>query len=295
MQILLALLAATTLATGPRLVSTSWLTAHLNDPDLVVLHVGPAETYATHIPGARRTDLADLAVNPWGSTMDTTKLIVEMLPPDVLRAKLESYGISDKSTVVVYAANSQALISATRVVLTLRVAGLGAHTALLDGGLPDWTAKKQPLTADVPHPSPGHISMTPVSSLVVDADWVRSHLGRPAIVVIDARDRRFYDGTDKGFYRFGHIAGAKSLPYTTLIDSTSARYKSPDEIRALFRAVGAQPGDTIVGYCHVGMQATAMLFAAEQVGYPVRLYDGSFQEWSKRTDLPVDDPAKRSK
>jgi 3-mercaptopyruvate sulfurtransferase SseA len=38
-----------------------------------------------------------------------------------------------------------------------------------------------------------------------------------------------------------------------------------------------------------------MLFAADQIGYPVRLYDGSFQEWSKRTDLPVDDPAKRSR
>jgi thiosulfate/3-mercaptopyruvate sulfurtransferase len=295
MHILLALLTATTLATGPRVVSTSWLAAHLNDPDLVVLHVGPAETYATHIPGARRTDLAQLAVNPYGPTMDTTKLMVEMLPPDVLRAKLESYGISDKSTVVVYAANDEAVVSATRVVFTLRVAGLGAQAALLDGGLPDWTAEKRPLTADVPHPSPGHISATPVPSLVVDADWVRSHLGRPGIVVIDARDRSFYDGTDKGFYRFGHIAGAQSLPYTTLFDSTSERYKSPAALKALFRAAGAQPGDTIVGYCHIGMQATAMLFAADQIGYPVRLYDGSFQEWSKRTDLPVDDPAKRSR
>jgi thiosulfate/3-mercaptopyruvate sulfurtransferase len=294
MHILFALL-ATMLATGPRLVSTSWLAAHLHDPDVVVLHVGPAGTYATHIPGARRTDLTELAVNPYGPTMDTTKLVVEMLPPDVLRAKLESYGISDKSTVVVYAANDEAVVSATRVVFTLRVAGLGARAALLDGGLPDWTAEKRPLTPEVPHPSPGHISATPVPSLVVDVNWVRSHLGRPGVVVIDARDRTFYDGAASGFPRVGHIAGAQSLPYTTLFDSASERYKSPAEIKALFRAVGAQPGDTIVGYCHIGMQATAMLFAADQSGYPVRLYDGSFQEWSKRTDLPVDDPGKQSK
>jgi thiosulfate/3-mercaptopyruvate sulfurtransferase len=80
-----------------------------------------------------------------------------------------------------------------------------------------------------------------------------------------------------------------------LFDSASERYKSPAEIKALFRAVGAQPGDTIVGYCHIGMQATAMLFAADQSGYPVRLYDGSFQDWSSRADLPVDDPGKGSK
>jgi thiosulfate/3-mercaptopyruvate sulfurtransferase len=294
MHILFALL-ATLLATGPRLVSTAWLAEHLGDPDVVVLHVGSAPTYATHIPGARRTDLTELSLNPFGPTMDTTKLMVEMLPPDVLRARLESYGISDKSTVVVYAANDAAVVSATRVVFTLRVAGLGAHAALMDGGLPDWTAQKRPMTADVPHPSPGHISAKPVPSLVVDVDWVHSHLGRPGIVVIDARDRTFYNGADNGFHRFGHIAGAQSVPWTTVFDSTSQRYKSPAEIKALFHAVGAQPGDTIVGYCHIGMQATAMLFAADQVGYPIRLYDGSFQEWAKRPDLPVDDPAKRSK
>lgn len=294
MHTLLALLAAL-FATGPRLVTTTWLAAHLHDPDVVILHVGPAETYATHIPGARRTDLTELAVNPFGPNADTSKLMVEMLPPDVLRAKLESYGISDKSTVVVYAANDPAVISATRVVFTLRYAGLGAHAALLDGGLPDWTAQKRPLTSDVPHPTPGHISATPVPSLVVDADWVQSHRGRPGIVVVDARDRNFYDGAETGFPRLGHIAGAQSLPYTTFFDSASERYKSPAEIKALFRAVGAQPGDTIVGYCHIGMQATAMLFAADQAGYPVRLYDGSFQDWSKRTNLPIEDPAKRSK
>jgi thiosulfate/3-mercaptopyruvate sulfurtransferase len=293
MPILFALL-ATTLATGPRLVSTSWLAAHLHDPNLVVLHVGSAATYATHIPGAQRTDLDELAVNAFGPTMDASKLITEMLPPDVLRAKLESYGISDNSTVVVYAANDTAIISATRVIFTLRVAGLGARAALLDGGLASWNAEKRSLTADVPHPSPGHIAATPVPSLVVDADWVHTHLGRPQVVVIDARDRTFYDGSPSGWPRKGHIAGARSLPYTEMFDSTS-HYKSPAALKVLFRQAGAAPGDTVVVYCHVGMQATAVLFAADQLGFPVRLYDGSFQDWAGRTDLPVDDPAQGSK
>lgn len=286
MHLLLALL-ATTVASGPRLVTSSWLAAHLHDPGLVILHVGDPNSYATHIAGAQRTDLAALSVNAYGPGMDTTKLIEEMLPPDVLRAKLESYGISDGSTVVVYAAGNDDVVLATRILFTLRVAGLGAHAALLDGGLAEWTAEKRPVTADVPHPATGHLAATPMPSLVVDANWVRAHLGQPRVVVIDARDRGFYDGTQAAWSRNGHIAGAQSLPYTEMFDSASNRYKSPAALRALFKSVGAQPGDTIVGYCHLGVQATAVLFAAEQVGYPVRLYDGSFQDWSKRMDLPV--------
>jgi len=95
---------------------------------------------------------------------------------------------------------------------------------------------------------------------VVDANWVQSHLKSPGIVVIDA----------------------------------AGKVKSPSALQALFRSVGAAPGDTVVAYCHVGMQATAVLFAADQIGYPARLYDGSFEDWSQRKELPVVDPAARS-
>ena len=71
-----------------------------------------------------------------------------------------------------------------------------------------------------------------------------------------------------------------------------------DELAALFAKAGVQPGDTIVGYCHVGQQATAMLFAARSLGHPVLLYDGSFQEWSRLTpaeSYPVENPSAKSK
>jgi thiosulfate/3-mercaptopyruvate sulfurtransferase len=277
----------------PKLVTTAWLAAHLADPNLVILHVGRPDSYTRHIAGAQRTDLLILAANA-GPNYDSTALAVEMLPPDVLRARLESYGISDRSTVVVYAAYDHAVTSATRIVFTLRVAGLGAHAALLDGGLPAWTAENRPLTDAATHPAPGHITATPMPSLVVDAGWVKSHLDRRGIVVIDARDRRFYDGTEQGESRYGHVPSAKSLPFTEMFDD-AGKLKSSTALRSLFRDAGAAPGDTIVAYCHIGMQATAVLFAADQVGYPVKLYDGSFEDWSRRKDLPVVDPAARSK
>jgi len=51
-----------------------------------------------------------------------------------------------------------------------------------------------------------------------------------------------------------------------------------------------KPGDTLIGYCHIGQQATVVLFAARTLGYKVLLYDGSFHDWEKR-DLPVENPS----
>ena len=291
------LLLAALIIGGPRLVSPAWLADHVHDPDLVILHVGTAESYAQHIAGAQRSDMFDLSANMYGGPgYDSTKLAVEMLAPEVLRARLEAHGISDKSTVVVYTADDKndTRVTATRIVYNLRFAGLGAHTALLDGGLPAWRAEGHPVTDAVVHPTAGHITATAVPSLVVDAKWVQSHLQKPGVVVVDARDHIFYDGEQQAEVRWGHIPSAKNVPYTEMFDS-AGKMKSPAALRTIFHAAGASPGDTIVGYCHIGMQATAVLFAADQIGYPVRLYDGSYEDWSQRKDLPIDDPMARSR
>ncbi len=267
----------------------------LNDPTLVILHNGPADVYAKgHIPGARWVDLGRISANtnmPDGAMSDSSPLMLEMLPPNVLRERLEGLGISDGSRIVVYAAGEN-ISATTRVIFTLRVAGLGARALLLDGGLAAWQGERRPVTAVVPTVARGTITATPVPALVVDHTWVRAHLNQPGVVIVDARDRSFYDGVEQGESRYGHIPTARNIPFSSIFDAHT-KVKSPAELRALFAAAGAQPGDTIVGYCHIGMQATAMLFAANLVGYPVRLYDGSFEDWSRRRDLPVDNPAGR--
>src|SRR6185503_19961753 len=80
-------------------------------------------------------------------------------------------------------------------------------------------------------------------------------------------------------HRTGHIAGALSVPFTTVWND-DITLRSNDELTALFSKAGVKPGDTVIGYCHIGLQATAMLFAARKLGHPVLLYDGSFEDWS---------------
>lgn len=271
-------------------VSAAWLAQHVTDPDLVLLHVGARATYdAGHIANARyvdyRTTLA--AGDGSGSTLS-----LEMLPPDVLRERLAGLGISDASRIVVYQSDDQ-WTQSTRVMLTLDYAGL-AKVSWLDGGQKAWTKAGQPLSTEVPAPKTGTLSALKLRPVVVDADFVKAHLNTPSFAIVDARLPAFYDGTRTGGrppseHKTGHVAGALNAPFDSFT-STDVQLKPAEEIAAVFTKAGVKPGDTVIGYCHIGQQATAMLFAARTLGYRVVLYDGSFEDWSRR-DLPVENPA----
>ena len=275
------------------LVSPEWLAKHINDPDLVLLQVGDAEEYMNeHLPRARFASLRSIS-RP--ETHSDTALHLEMLPAEQLRTALEKLGISDNSKIVVYYGNDWVTPS-TRVVFTLDYAGLGSRVVLLDGGMPAWKRSGGKVTDAVSAKTVGKLSPLQLRTpLIVDANWVKSNIGKPGIVVIDARAAGFYDGVQTGSgmtapHRTGHIAGAKSVPFTEIADDQNV-FRSQSELAALFAKAGVKPGDTVVTYCHIGQQGTGTLFAARLLGYPVKLYDGSFEDWSARAELPVENPA----
>jgi thiosulfate/3-mercaptopyruvate sulfurtransferase len=223
--------------------------------------------------------------------------ILDLPPAEDLRQRLIRLGIGDGARVVVYFADDW-ISQATRVVFTLDAAGLGERSALLDGGMRAWKRAGHATTRRLPTvTSPVSLSPLRMQQRVVDAGFVQSHLDAPGYAVIDGRAASLYDGIDTGGdrahpHKTGHIRGARSLPYTS-ITGLDLKLKSPAELRVLFDAAGVKPGDTVIGYCHIGQQATAMLFAARSLGHDVLLYDGSFEDWSQR-DLPVFNPAQKS-
>jgi thiosulfate/3-mercaptopyruvate sulfurtransferase len=290
--LLLLLLFGSAAHAAPRealLVTPAWLSQHLKDPDLVILHVGDKAGYdAGHIPGARFVTLKEISrEGPGGRSLE--------LPEAAdLRARLAALGVSDRSRVVVYYGQDWVSPS-TRVIFTLDAAGLGEHASLLDGGMGAWTRTGRAVTTAVPPARTGKLSPLHMQPRVADADFVRSHAGKPGYVLIDARSGVFYDGIKPGGPMGksvkGHIPGAKSLPFDTMT-TTDLVMLSPQALAAAFAKAGYRPGATIIAYCHVGQQATAVVFAARTLGYKVLLYDGSFEDWALR-GLPVEMPAAR--
>jgi thiosulfate/3-mercaptopyruvate sulfurtransferase len=293
---LVTLFAATlAFAKTPReslVVTTSWLAAHLDDPKLVLLHVGDKDEYGSqHIPGARFVSLGDIAV----SDRSATGLILEMPPTaEDLRGRLAKLGISDDSRIVVYYGKDW-VSPTTRVIFTLDYAGLGEHAVLLDGGMGAWVRDGHKVTAALPQERVGKLAPLQIRKLIVDADYVLAHKGKPGIALVDGRAAAFYDGIDTGgmheqMHRTGHIAGAGNFPFTE-VTNDDLMLRSPAELRALLTRAGVKPTDTVLGYCHIGQQMTAVLFAARTLGHDVLLYDGSMQDWSRHTSYPVDNPS----
>jgi thiosulfate/3-mercaptopyruvate sulfurtransferase len=152
-----------------------------------------------------------------------------------------------------------------------------------------WKTEHRALTTETPKSQHGKLAALSINPIVVNAAWVKSRIGTPNFHLIDARAAVYYDGVEAGGPRKGHIKGAKSLPFTEVTDDRLFLRK-PAELKLLFAKAGVADGDTVVAYCHVGQQGTAVLFAARAIGHPVLLYDGSYQEWSRKPELPVEDP-----
>jgi len=265
------------------IVSTEWLSNHLNDNSLVLLQVGDKSDYeAAHISGAQFIQTSDI------STPRGTGLILELPPVDQLKTTFEKFGVTDKSRIIVYFSKDWVTPTA-RVYFTLDYLGLGDRTSILDGGLPAWQAEHRPVTAEVRASTTGNFTPHPNAKLVVDAAWVGSNLSKPGVAILDARAAKFYRGEDAGqMPRAGHIPSAKSIPFSTLVEDSNNKFKSADALRALFNSAGVKPKDSVATYCHIGQQASLLYFVARYLGYDAHLYDGSFQDWSNRSDLPVE-------
>ncbi|MDX2153490.1 MAG: sulfurtransferase [Bryobacteraceae bacterium] len=259
------------------LVSTEWLAKRLDDPQLVVLHVGQAKDYeAGHIPGARLLTLAEIALGP-----ESAGLHVQLPSAEKLLEAFGKVGVGNSSRVVIY---SPSITAATRTWFSLDYLGLSDRASLLDGGLAAWQAEGRPLTKDVPAVKAATLTGRARPETVADAAWIASRLKDAKVQVVDARTEEFYSGATQGFQatRQGRIPGARSVTFSTLLEN--GKFKSKEQLKAALQGEGKQT----VSYCHIGMQATVPYFAARLAGLDVKLYDGSFEDWSRRSELPVE-------
>ena len=272
------------------IVSTSWLTDHLDDPDLVLIEIGMKEDYnKRHIPGAVFMTYNDISTPHGGG------LMLQIPSMEKLTDTFEKAGVTNKSRIILYYGNDW-VTPAARFYLTLDYMGLGKNTSILDGGLMQWEKENRPVTSEVKKIKRGKITVTnPNKDDVVDVKFVEEKLDDPHYQIVDARTEDFYSGNDERYTRPGHIAGATNIPFTSLTtESAPYLFKSKEELRKIFADANVDGSKNIICYCHIGQQACLVFFISKYLGYNnVQLYDGSYEEWDKRNDLPVIGAVKR--
>ncbi len=260
---------------GP-LVGADWLAARLGDPALVVFDasVGAHRTAGRRIPGARPFDLD-------GALSDHTAPAPHTMPgPAALTEALRALGLHDTDTVVVY--DGAGIHSSARAWWMLRAMGFD-RAAVLDGGLPAWTAAGLPVEAAGPaYGGPrGSFTARPRPGLLIDAEAVAAALADPAAVVLDARTRERFEGTapePRPGLRGGHMPGAAGLPFGEL-KRPDGLMRPAGELRAAFEAV-AGDRDRLRFSCGSGVTACVLALGADLAGYrDLAVYDGSWSEW----------------
>ncbi len=273
------------------IVSTEWLSQHLDDPDLVLLDCtvnqmpeddggfhnvsGRAEYDKGHIPSAGFADLK-------GDLCDNNSPIEFAMPiPGQFCAAMGALGVGDNSRVVLYDTSYSAW--AARVWWMLRWVGFD-RAALLDGGLKAWSDEARPLSTEPANRAAKHLIPTPRPELIADRGEVLASIDDDAVCLIDTLPETFYRGEATLYARPGHIPGASNICGLDLLDE-SGHFQPDDELAAMHD--GDRNARTIT-YCGGGIMASANAFAMTRLGFTnVAVYTASLQEWAADPSNPM--------
>jgi thiosulfate/3-mercaptopyruvate sulfurtransferase len=277
----LALTGAKSPSSGPLLVESDELAKTLADANLRILDARPPEEYREgHLPGAVNLPA------PATESLEANKAGFP-LPPGWAEELFRMAGINRTSRVVIY--DNQGDRFAARVFYVLEFFG-HSNVQVLNGGIAKWKSEGRPITNNVPEVASGDFKPEARPAVIATADWVRQHLGDASVRLVDARSPEEFRGTEIRGPRGGHIPGAVNVEWTRVLAAgASPTLLDRAALKKLFSGAHVSPSQEVVSYCQTGMRAAEIYFALRLLGYPrVRLYDGSWAEWSANPALPVE-------
>ncbi|MBU6229313.1 MAG: sulfurtransferase [Cyanobacteria bacterium REEB459] len=272
-------------ATKIDFVTPQWLAEHAQDPNLRILDVriNPLDYIGGHVPGA--VNIADNTFRgPNG------RLPVQYWEQQKIESLFRAAGVNKDSHVVIYS-DGNSILGASMVAYLLERSGKEGQVSILNGGYKGYKDAGLPVTKEFPQYNSGNFTLKDNPIIRVGLNQVRGFIGKPGVTLIDPRPPALFAGEENLFIRNGHIPGANNIPWPTFTagESNFHQLKSLDDIRSLLARRGITPQDNIVVTCSTGREATLQYVVLKHVlGYPkVRIYEGSWTEYSAQPNLPV--------
>ncbi|MGB5824313.1 MAG: sulfurtransferase [Proteocatella sp.] len=226
---------------------------------------------ARHIPGAFHIDLRN----------DMSREVTEHGGRDPLphnmedfKAKLEEYGISTGSEIIVY---DEDIVPASRFWWMCKYIGLD-NVRLLDGGINAWIENGFSLSAVVPSlPQRGNIEMKFDSEIIADIDDIRRAINDEQVLIIDSRSSVRYKGEEEPIdKKAGHIPTAKNYFYEGVLEQ-DGKYRRPGYLKEHFK--GVEKYKEVICQCGSGVSAPVNIIALDEIGIKAKLYVGSWSDY----------------
>lgn len=268
------------------LVSTDWLEKNLNNPDIRIIEVSvnPGLYERGHIPGATN-------LNWHTDLVDTVKR--DIVGKEQFQKLLRKAGVSDNSTIVLYGDTNNWFTAWGAWIFDIYQVD---NVKLLDGGRAKWEAEKRQLTPLASRVAAGNITLKE-PNLALRArltDVLEVAENQKDYGLVDIRSADEFQGkifAPSGFnelaVRAGHIPNAVNVPWGQAV-AADGTFKSKEELKKLYAAVGIDGSKPIIVYCRIGERSSHTWFALKKIlGYDVRNYDGSWTEYGNSVGVPI--------
>jgi thiosulfate/3-mercaptopyruvate sulfurtransferase len=269
-------------------VSTDWLRVHFEDENLMILDVQPNvhEYIQEHVPRAVYMNEGLLRVPLRGKP-------AMYVPPESIQAVFRRLGLEPDMPVVVYTGTGPLKSWGDGLEQTMMAYSLArfGHNKIyvLDGGIDKWKEQGNPLTKVFPKVEESDFMVKVRREYFVEYEEFKAIKDREDVILLDARPSGVYEGQGP-WIKPGHIPGAINLPWASLMDSKNKRLLKPDEeIKSIIRERGITRDKTVLCSCGTGREAThEFILFKWYLGYPkVKIYEGSFTEWSSYPENPT--------
>lgn len=268
------------------LVTTEWVSEHLDSPnvrvlesdeDLMLYELG-------HIPGALKLD--------WETQMQQP-VVRDFVDKTGFEKLCSERGITNDMTVVFYGDKNNWY--ATYGFWLFKYYG-HEDARVMDGGRAKWEAEGRPMTREVKQVEPTeYTAKDPDGSIRAFREDVLEHLQQANPSVVDVRSPQEYTGEllhaigypQEGAQRAGHVKGAVNVPWGTAANEDGT-FKGADELKRLYAKKGITSDKPVIAYCRIGERSSHTWFVLKYLlGYDdVRNYDGSWTEWGSLVGVP---------
>jgi thiosulfate/3-mercaptopyruvate sulfurtransferase len=257
-------------------VDAAWLKEHLADEDLVVGDVrGPNAHMRGHIPGSRPLVLG--SPPPGADEVTLTALAQE------IALRLRRHGITGRERLVLVDRGD-----GIGAMPALQMAELAGHpnVAILLGGMAAWEGELDEGAVELEPLREAQADFQPNLAAMPTRQEIAGRLGDESLVLLDIRTPEEYSGRGGSPCdpRQGHIPGARLVELGKLFDGPG-QPASPERVRAV---VGLPEGAAVIAYCHSGSRSALAALALRAAGYDARNYPGSWHEWSRHDELPLE-------